>query len=336
RLSVAIASMTPRFSPGWPLGAGGVVPFLAALLLWGPLSAIAPRALGQSGDGPQPIPLSAPPSEVATQILHQAILQSVWGPPAYCAVRQSVQVFGKQLRGVGTYFRGGQGSGKLRFSLRLPAADQLNTLLQVSDGQRLLSIESIGETRRRTEIDLGKVRPRLILTNDSLRDPIVAMYLAIGGQAEALRKLYQQYGWVAVREGQLGEIDVWWLSGQLPPQPPRLRSVALADDQLFQENGSGLLPTKVQLAIGKQNSALPFWLYQVEQTRTLEELSPAGRSTQLRIITEWAEPMVLEAGQLTPQLFEPPSSNEPLFDETSRYLPPAPAVAAGPPTDLVR
>ncbi len=288
-------------------------------------------------ESPQPIPASHSSREVAAQILQQSILQSVWGPPAYCVVRQSVNIFGKQLNGVGKYVRGGQGSGKLKFDLRMPAGDQINTLLQVSDGQRLLSIEAIGDVRKRMEVDLGKIRPRLVFTNESLRDPVVAMYLAIGGQAETLRKIYQKYDWVTVREGKLGEISVWWLNGRVPPQPVNVRSVAEVDDLMFADNNSGLLPTRIEIAIGKADAELPFWLYQMEQGRMAEDLSPIARSEKLHIVTEWATPVLLTPDQMPNSLFEPPSSNEPLFDETDRYLPPAAVIATAPPVvEVVR
>jgi hypothetical protein len=287
-------------------------------------------AAGQESGVPDPIPASRSPHELATQILHQSILQSVWGPPAYCVVRQSVHVFGKQVSGVGEYVRGGQGSGKLKFNLRMPAGDQLNTLLQVSDGQRMLTIEQIGGVRRRTEIDLDKIRPRIVLTNESLGNPVIAMYLAIGGQAEALRKIYMQYEWLSVREGNLGDVEVWWLNGQIQAQPPAVRSLAEADNLLFATERTGLLPTRIRLAIGQQNSATPFWLYQAEQLRDADGLKPGVRDDSLRIVTEWASPLALEPQQLTPDFFASPSSNEPLFDETERYLPPAQQVAGIP------
>lgn len=276
---------------------------------------------------PAPIPATVSPEELGDRIMQQAILQSVWGPPAHCLVRQSVNVFDKQLSGVGEFVRGGQGSGKLKFILRMPAADQLNTLLQVSDGQRLLSIEHIGEIKRRTEIDLGKIRPRLMLTSDALHDPVIAMYLAIGGQAEALRKIYQQYRWDSVRPGTLGDIDVWWITGRVSYQARLASPATTMDHMLLAENQSALLPTRIRLAIGNAKTPIPYWLYQVEQMRNAEELSPPGRSATLRIVTEWASPVLLKPAQVTDDLFAPPASNEPLSDETDRYLPPQPAVA---------
>lgn len=285
-----------------------------------------------SSPAPQPIPLVQSPEQAANVILQQAIIKSVWGPPAYCVVRQSVHAFGNELNGVGEFVRGGLGSGKLKFSLRMPAADQLNTLLQVSDGGRMLTVEAIGDINRRTEVDLGKVRSpsRLVLTSESLSDPIVAMYLAIGGQAEALRKIYQQYRWVSVREGQIGATEVWFLSGRIPPEPRIVRSQAEVDNQLFAENNSGLLPTKIEVAIGKPQSPLAFWLYQVEQTRAADEPSAIDRGSSVRIVTEWSNPRLLATEQLAADLFELPTSNEPLLDETHRYLPPSTGIATLP------
>ncbi len=291
---------------------------------------------GQTGPIAEPIPASPSPQEISARILQKSIWQSVWGPPAYCVVRQSVEMFDKQLSGVGDYVRGGQGGGKLKYSLRMPAGDQINTLLQVSDGQRMLSIEAIGETRRRSEVDLDKVHDRLPLTNAYLHDPVIAMYLAIGGQAELLRKIYQQYEWIAVRDGKLGDVEVWWLSGKVPPQPVSVRSVAPVDNMLFADNNSALLPTRVEVAIGKADAAVPYWLYQVEQGRSAAELSPIARSCKLRIVTEWATPTLLSPEQLPPSIFELPSSNEQLFDESEKYLPPASTMATAPFPEIMR
>jgi hypothetical protein len=317
---------------GWTLGLQSWL-WTGCLLLAG---VIAKPAQAQSESPSSPGASIHSPDEVASRIWHQAILQSVWGPSVHCVVRQSIYAFGKQLSGVGDYVRGGQGSGKLKYHLRMPAGDQLNTLLQVSDGQRLLTIEAMGEVQRRTEVDLGKVRQPLIVTNDSLRDPVLAMYLAIGGQAEMLRKVYQQYQWQSVRDGQLGDIEVWWLTGSLAPEPKELRSTAPIDESLLADNSSGLLPTRIEVAIGKPDAAIPFWLYQVEQVRPTEAASPFTSGSELRILTEWATPTPLNPEQIPASLYELPSSNEQLFDQTEQYLPPASRLATVPEGDFTR
>ena len=144
---------------------------------------------------PTPIPATAPPQEIGVNILHQSLHEAVWGQPIACDVRQTIEVYDRKMTGFGKYVRGGRGSGKIRMSLQLPAGDQMNSLLQVSDGELLYSMETIGGISKRTRVDLAKVRERLTITTEWLNDPVTAMYLAIGGQAELLRKLCKQYHW---------------------------------------------------------------------------------------------------------------------------------------------
>ncbi len=275
------------------------------------------------------------PQDLAFQILHRSLHESVWGPPAMCDIRQSIQLFDKRMSGFGTYVRGGQGTGKLKVNLQFPAGEHMNNLLQVSDGQRMQTIEQIGGKSRVTVIDLGKIRERLIITTESLGDPVIAMHLAIGGQAEVLRKLCQQYEWTQVREGKHGDVDVWWLSGRLTYSPPPIHASAQIDLQLFVEKQTGILPTQIHVAIGRQESAIPFWLYQVEQSRTHPPESKTVSTSDLYVNTEWAEPDLL-AQPPSPDYFQPGASNGPAQEETSTYLPPPMATATQPPQAVNR
>ena len=279
------------------------------------------------------VPPSAAPSgsaqtadKISTAILHRALYESVWGKPAHCVVRQSISVFDKRMSGIGEYVRIGGGSGRMKFSLRFSAHDHLNSLLQVCDGRRLMTIEEFGDQKHLSEVDLERVRNPLVWTTESVRnDPTTSMYLAIGGQAEALRKLCQQYHWTHLREAKLPVGDVWILSGQLATTPVVIHGQAPIDLKLNAPNQLGLLPTRAEVTVGTQESEVPFWLYSVLQTRTAEELGEQGQGYALRVSTEWAEPRPLAEEQLPAEFFEAPSvSGEHLTDETELYLPPTP------------
>lgn len=264
------------------------------------------------------------PNEMASLILHWALHEAVWGPPAACTVRQQIEIFGHRLNGFGKYVRGGQGSGKLKLILQFPAGDSMNSLFQVSDGQRFHSVEDIGGKRKRTVVDLDKVRKRLgFLTNDSLNDPVVAMYLAVGGQAEEIRKICQQYSWYDVQIGKKEEREVWIISGKLTKEPPAIRALAKTDKILFSE--TGLTPTDIRVYIGKSKESdddLPFWLYRVEHRRT-----DSSSESQLQLVTEWAQPTRPPESALGPEFFQAQPNNEPIFEETEDYLPPPMNVA---------
>lgn len=260
--------------------------------------------------------------QLANKILQLALHQSVWGPPAWCTVRQQIDMFDQQLSSFGDFIREGQGSGKLKLKLQFPAADTMNSLLQISDGQRLQTIENLNRQWHRKIIDLDKVRNRLIINDQSVYDPTVTLYLAIGGQAESLRKLCQQYDWHSVTHGRYGDQDVWLLSGQLT-KSPHMRAHAETDTKLQQDCSSGLMPTSVRVAIGKTtaDNPLAYWLYQVEHRREGNPEDPIGRGSPLRLVTEWSDPQPIQA-PIPPTTFEATTSNELWSDETEAYLPP--------------
>lgn len=286
------------------------------------------------GDQAEPPPIAAQrsPQEIATQILHLALHEAVWGVPAYCSVRQQIHLNGHQINGFGKFVRAGRGGGKLKLSMQFPAGNSMNTLLQVSDGQRLHTIEDISGTRKRTIVDLDKVRKPLIISNQSLYDPVIAMYLAIGGQAESLRKLCQQYEWTDVTVVNYADEEAWLLSGELAKTPPAIRAMATTDQALHSPNQSGLLPTKAEVIIRKSSpdADLPYWLFEVRQTRSTSDPSPVGFPAQLKLVTEWAEPALIQPSELQNEFFEATSGNDPFYEETEIYLPPASTMASRP------
>jgi hypothetical protein len=286
----------------------------------------APRDKAQPSTTNDPAELAAAvpaintPREFALQIIHRALLETVWGEPTVSDVRQSIQMFDKKRSSFGKYVRAGRGTGKLRMSLQVPAGDHVNSLLQISDGEMLTTFESIGTHAILTQVDLGKVRERLTITSEVLEDPVVAMYLAIGGQAELLRKLCQKYDFNKVTEGKLHEQKVWWIRGTSVEQPLQKHARASVDVRLFETNLSAVMPKNVKLAIGLNESSFPFWLYQIE---TWDDSDDGGRS-RAYVLTEWDSPMRLTPQQHSPELFR--LSTDPwmheIRDETKLYLPP--------------
>lgn len=280
---------------------------------------------------PTPIAVQRSPQEVATQLIYRSLHQAVWGPPAFCTVRQQIQINDQQVSSFGKFIRAGKGSGKLKLHLQFPAGDSMNSLLQVSDGQILHTVVDLGNVSTRSIIDLSKIRDRLVITKETLSDPTIAMYLAIGGQAESLRKLSQQYEWYAVKAARYAEHDAWELSGRLAKVPPAIRALAETDSLLHAPNASGLLPTAIRVTIGKPTPEDPlgYWLYQVVGERPLSEVSPVGHANSVRHITEWADPQLIQS-EVGPEVFEAASTNAPFSDETFRYLPPPLNLAAAP------
>ena len=288
-----------------------------------------PLTQPESGSVAQPIPIPQDQQQIASVILHRALIDSVWGKPMLCDVRQTITFGSRKMSGFGKYLRGGQGSGRLKMELVLPAGDRMNNLLQISNGELMHTIQTLGDNVQRTRVDLGKVRERMgTITTESLDDPVIAMYLAIGGQSELLRKLAQQYRWDKVTKGNVDGIPVWWLTGTLSAEPPPVHALAPIDVRLFQPHHSGLSPTQVIAAISRKEAKYPFWLLQVEQSRPPGETTPIGNGGGIQITTEWAN--AAEPKAITLDVFERTLSNDPFTEETAAYLPPGPIVSRPP------
>lgn len=296
------------------------------------LLAMSTLAAQDSGDSGQhkvgselPRPIDSPDAihQRATQLMLNALRQCVWGPPVRSRVSQSIKLFDRHLTGYGQYAQAGQGTGKLKMSIRFAAGDQLNSFDQISDGIVIYTYHLIGEVSERSRVDLGRVRERLgDVTQAHTEDPIIAMYLGIGGQAELLRKLCQQYTWVDVRPDKIGDINVWWLTGELSTTPPTMRAFAEIDMLLTMGNRSGLLPQTVRVAIGR-GEPMPLWLYRVAQTR-LKPMQSVGDASPLEAVIDFSEPQRVE--HMPAEMFhdeKAESSSVPPTDETGKYLPPS-------------
>ncbi len=307
----------------------GVIPSLAQSPQESPQgfdSSISPNQPLSAQDHQLPSPIPATPSahEAGTLLVHNALRQAVWGPPMSCRIRQRTTLLDKQLISYGSYIHAGQGSGQLKMHVRLATEKRINTLLQVSDGRVMYATQHIGNTVQRSRVDLYRIREYLgPITTASLEDPVIAMYLAVGGQAELLRNLAQQYRWTHVQAGKLNGAGVWLLTGELATEPPPVRASAEVDQLLFRPNHSKLLPTKVRIALGK-GEPFPLWLYQVEQARE-ECLVGMKSNTRLSMLLEFFEPTELTS--IAPEMFRSDASEEAIVEETRRYLPPTPVVA---------
>jgi hypothetical protein len=324
------------------LAAAWVICVFCATCVSGQTPTLSPLGSTESGPvdlgGPQqqtltPIPVTPSAQETATILLHRALRQAVWGPSVTCKIRLRQTLLEKQLVSIGTYAHAGQGSGQLKMHMRLAADERINTLIQVSDGRVLYSTLHLDGVSKRSRVDLYRIREYLgPITTASLEDPVIAMYLAVGGQAELLRKLVQQYKWTHVQTGRLGDVDVWWLSGELATEPPAIRALAEIDQSLFLPNKSGLKPTKVRLALGK-GEPFPLWLYQVEHARE-DSLAGIKSGTRLSMLMEFTEPNIVK--ELPPETFQSLASNDTIVEETRRYLPPTPAVAKLPTQNSIK
>lgn len=296
----------------------------------GPLTEPAAAATGDSidNDSRRSKDIAESPEQLKriAGIVHLALIESVFGDPIHCEVQTSIEQSGRLMSGVGSYVRGGKGEGRMRHSVRMGAAKRLYTFLQVCDGQRLISIEDIGERKLHAEIDCEQVRsrvlPSLARSKDSLYDPVNSIHLALGGQAEVLRGLCQRYEWYSVTQRQLDGVPVWVIQGRLAKLPPEEHGKAAVDLELFQIEAESA-PSFAEAVISTDKAEIPFWLHKLTLRRPLAQQGES-KFRSFKSVTQWIAPRPLTPDQIDAHLFQLPSAGiREYVDETARYLPPA-------------
>ncbi len=255
-------------------------------------------------------------------VIRRAIWQAVWGEPVSARVRQRIAMYGRELVGVGSYHHAGEGSAKVKWQMRLAAGDAVTNFLQISDGRLLWTSQQVNETIELSRLDLGRIREQIGPVRQSdLSNPLLAMELAIGGQAELLRNVYHRYRWDSAIPTKIDQYPVWILSGEIRQTAPIPSARAPIDQAMLQPSVSGLLPQRVRLAIGRTEQ-FPFFPHRIEYFRQKVEKNQV--TWEMVNSVEFFE--VSKPKELGAEIFqyEVRDSVELIQDDTVKYLPSSP------------
>ncbi len=174
------------------------------------------------------------PSIDPNQLVLQAVERAVWGPSLSCRVKQSSVWEDHEVVSEGMYWQSGGGAGQLKLQMVLDAGGMKSEFLQVSDGRLVWT--NLGQAEPPRRVYLDRIREQLggWIRKPGLQ-PEASLYLAVGGQAETLRCLYQRYRWFKVFAGidEKGH-EVWQLVGTIRSEPPAPTSQTRVDNILTQ------------------------------------------------------------------------------------------------------
>jgi len=220
-----------------------------------------------------------------------ALRQSITGPPIACKVHQQSIAFDQQVVLSGEYKSAGAGTGQFRYTARISSGETTVDTIQVSDG-RLMHTQ-MGELSPTKIVNVEKIREAMTSKIRRIDEhPEVYIHLAIGGQPEILRSLYQKYHWYRSVEGKVGGTDVWQLLGKLRTEAPKLSGTAKIDQEtLALPATTENLPSNVRLTLGR-TSNMQYFPYLIEYFRIKKDKD--GRAIGVEAVSkiEYNEPVL--------------------------------------------
>jgi hypothetical protein len=265
-----------------------------------------------------------------TLVFH-ALKTAIAGPGIACKVHQQTTAYHQQVIMSGEYRSTGNWTGQFRYTARVSAGETTLDTIQVSDGR--LMYTQFGTSTAPKLVNVEKVREQLVpRIYRPEENPDVYISLAVGGQPELLRSLYQRYHWYRVVEGKVGGVDVWQLFGKLRTEAPKYAGTAKLDLQILNLSpDTENLPSHVRLTLGRPIDVrstetkgdvvtFPYFPYMVEYFRL--EKNKEGRVVRLAPVSkiEYLEPTTQFKVNDTDFVYRVEPTTERIDEETSLYL----------------
>jgi hypothetical protein len=261
-------------------------------------------------------PAAGPPS--GQEIVSLAAAQMTMHPSLEAKMRQRVGIREQYLVGSGAYLQLRDGADvRFRWELRLQVGERLTSLQHITDNRYLYIRRDIGETKSISRIDLKRVQEAQA-NSDAENPPLSYVSLGIGGLAQLLHGLAENFAFGEPESETISGVNVWRMSGRWKPEMlakllPDQSATILAGQELAMEQLPSQLPDRVSLVVGR-DGPLPLFPYRVEFARLDRETN----KPQSMLIMELFE--VRLRPDLDPRLFEVPDSEPDLVDATDAYL----------------
>jgi hypothetical protein len=233
-------------------------------------------------------------------------------------MRQRVGIREQYMVGSGAYLQLRHGEDvRFRLELRLQVGEQLTSLQHITDNRYLYIRRDIGETKSISRIDLKRVQAAHAKLAAGIAPQNYAM-LGVGGLSQLLHGLADNFTFGDPESETISGVNVRRMSGRWKPEVlakllPDQSETILAGLEPAMETLPLQIPDGVSLVVGR-DAPLALFPYRVEFTRQDAE-SNRPRSMLIMELFE-----VRLRPDLDPRLFEVPSSEQNLVDETDVYL----------------
>ncbi len=288
-------------------------------------------AAALAASGPQAAPTASPRPD-AKALLEQAIQVQESRTSVSARLRQTVDLFGKQMVGAGTYLEHRAG-GVLRFRLesRIQLGDQFSSLRLLCDGQFLWKYEWMRDEGTLTRVDVWRVLRALEDAGRMDRMGVVKDWPGIGGLGRLLREFDANFDFGTVEASQLAgmviengrtadQLAVWKLTGRwnarrlaemLPEQRQQILAGQPADSSQLPEP----VPHGVDLYLGRDD----LFAYRMDYFR-IRPAAGKGQGSGQRQVIHTVELIHVNWNPVDPASFEYNPGNLDVKDETEEYL----------------
>lgn len=248
-------------------------------------------------------------------------------PNIEAKIRQRATILGQLMAGAGLYTQTRhQDQLLVRFEFQLQVGEKSLSVLQVNDGSNLWIRRDVGNVQSQSLVNLRRLRDALSQRSAGGEVPprLDAGQLAVGGLAQLLKSLSDQFQFGPAKGTEVSGIPMWELSGEwkperllqlIPNDPSRLEGQLLNPSEL-----PAHMPTIVKLTLGRDRN-FPLFPYRVEFGR-LEEIpnANAGATPVVRPLVTMELFEVRRRTDLTPDLFKFPVGDQNVEDQTDQYL----------------
>jgi hypothetical protein len=284
------------------------------------LSAAAPTISIASSAAPPTTPSPAPRAAAAQpgdDLIRKAAATVAQLPSLDARLRVQTNIMEQELVGSGSYYQlRSEHDLLLKLELRLQVAQQVSSLLQVSDGRFLWIRRTLPGEKSLSRVDQRRIREAL---EKGAKLPIAdpGRALAVGGLGNLLDSLAANFEFSAPREESLGGTSVWVLHGKWRPErlaellPSRAEQLH-AGESLDLSELPAQLPAQVMVVLGRDRQA-PLFPYRVVYQRVdrAGELAPLVALDLFDVRTNIS---------LDPRLFAYKPGDQEVADITETYL----------------
>jgi len=273
---------------------------------------------GQGGATAPAAPVNTPPVQDGNALLAQAIHQARELTSVEAKVRMQTNILGQELSGTGSYYQLVRKPETLfKLELKLQVANQVSSLLHVSDGRFLWTRRDLPNNQVLARVDMRRVNEALVAAGRQPLPSSEVPMVTLGGLGHTLQQVANFFTFAAPRQESIGGVPVWIMEGTWRPEALASiwhdKAAAIhAGEKYDVRETPDYMPTQVLVVLARDPERLLF-----PQHIEYQRVSRAGVTTSLMALDYFD---VRRNISLDPRLFAYKPGDQEVEDKTEEQL----------------